>query len=86
VGTRRESSGGRYSDSRLDFITDVNALKLKATCAKVASSKSKIYREMSEGKFPRPIRLGPKAVAWLEHELDAYLAARLRERDDGGAR
>jgi prophage regulatory protein len=59
----------------------LRALKLKAACAKVAKSKSQLYREMNEGKFPRPIRLGPKAVAWLEHELDAYLAARLRERD-----
>jgi prophage regulatory protein len=40
---------------------------------------------MAEGKFPRPIRLGPKAVAWLEHELDEYLAERIRARDDEAA-
>jgi prophage regulatory protein len=60
----------------------LRALRRKATEAKTGESKTSIYRKMAEGKFPRPIRLGPKAVAWLEHELDDYLAARLRERDE----
>ncbi len=36
--------------------------------------RSTIYRLMREGRFPVPIRVGPRAVRWPEHELTAWLA------------
>ncbi len=33
-----------------------------------------IYRLMRAGLFPAPIRVGPRAVRWQEHELTAWLA------------
>ena len=41
-------------------------------------SRSTIYRLMREGRFPLPIRVGPRAVRWLESEIDEYLAGRPR--------
>lgn len=38
-------------------------------------SRSTIYARIAAGKFPKPVRLGPRAVGWLEHEIEAYLAA-----------
>jgi prophage regulatory protein len=35
-----------------------------------------IYRLMDEGAFPRPLRIGVRAVAWPEHEIDAWQASR----------
>ena len=32
--------------------------------------KSPIYRMMSDGDFPRPVRLGCRAVAWLEEDIN----------------
>lgn len=32
-----------------------------------------IWRRMRGGKFPQCVQLGPGAVGWLEHEIDAYL-------------
>ena len=40
--------------------------------------RSSIYRLMSEGRFPLPIRVGLRAVRWLESEIDEYLAGRPR--------
>ena len=33
-------------------------------------SRASIYRLMHEGKFPRPVRLGERAVAWTIDDLE----------------
>jgi prophage regulatory protein len=35
-----------------------------------------LSRLEKRGKFPRRVQLGPNAVAWLEHEIDAWLDER----------
>ncbi|MDR8394894.1 AlpA family phage regulatory protein [Paraburkholderia sp. USG1] len=37
---------------------------------------STVYRYLAEGKFPRPVELGGGRVAWLESEVDAWIASR----------
>ena len=44
-------------------------------------SRSTIYQHMQAGTFPKPIRLGAKAVGWLESEIIAWIKARTDERD-----
>jgi prophage regulatory protein len=39
-------------------------------------SRSTLYLMMSEGKFPRPIRMTAKAVAWPENKLAEWLKSR----------
>lgn len=39
-------------------------------------STATLYRLMGEGRFPRPIRVGNRAVRWLESDLNDYLKAR----------
>ena len=41
-------------------------------------TRSTIYRLMDEERFPRPIHVGPKAVRWLESDIDAWMASRPR--------
>ena len=41
-----------------------------------------ILRLEKDGKFPRRIRVGANRVAWLLSEVEAWLAARVAERDD----
>ena len=47
--------------------------------------RSTIYRLMRLGLFPVPIRIGPRAVRWLEHELAAWLARRPRATGETGS-
>lgn len=42
---------------------------------------SQLYDFMAGGLFPRPVRIGRKAVAWLETEVAAWQASRIAERD-----
>lgn len=39
-------------------------------------SSSTIYRMMSAGEFPKPIKITRKAVAWAEDEIADWLASR----------
>lgn len=41
-------------------------------------SKGTIYRLIGKAAFPRPIKLGPRAVGWRSDEIDEWLAGRER--------
>jgi prophage regulatory protein len=43
-------------------------------------STSGLYKLMAEGHIPRPVRLSG-CVAWPEHEIEAFIKARIQERD-----
>jgi prophage regulatory protein len=46
----------------------------------VGLSRSSIYAMMSSGDFPRPLQIGPRAVAWRESDIRAWLDSRPRSR------
>ena len=48
-------------------------------------SRSSLYRLAAAGEFPRPIRLGPRAVGWRADEIAAWIEQRTAERDGKGA-
>ena len=37
-------------------------------------STTTIYRKMADGTFPRPRRVGARAVRWLESEIERWLS------------
>lgn len=41
-------------------------------------SKATVYRQIHTGSFPRPVKLGPRAVGWLAGEVFEWLAERPR--------
>ena len=36
---------------------------------------------IKQGDFPRPVKLGPRAVAWLDSEVEEWMYSRLKARD-----
>lgn len=47
---------------------------------KTGFKRAHIYNLMKEGKFPKALRLGVRAVGWDSVEIDQWIAERLRER------
>ena len=41
-------------------------------------SKSTIYAKMANEEFPRPIRLGARSVAWVEHHIQEWMSAQIQ--------
>lgn len=52
-------------------------LRLPAVKARTGLSRSTIYLRIAEGKFPRPISLGPRAVGWVEGEVIEWIGQRI---------
>lgn len=48
--------------------------------AKTGFKRAHIYSLMKEGKFPKAMRLGVRAVGWDSAEIDQWIADRLKER------
>jgi len=48
-------------------------LRLPAVKARTGLSRSTIYLRISEGRFPKPVSLGGRAVGWVEAEIDDWL-------------
>ena len=44
-------------------------------------SRARIYEKMATGEFPKPVKTGPRAVAWLETEIADWQNQRIAERD-----
>lgn len=69
-------------------------LRRKQVEARVGLSRSSLYARLTpnpkrpgdyDPTFPRPVRLGARAVGWIESEIDEWLAARIeRSRAMGG--
>lgn len=47
---------------------------------RICLSKTHLYRKINSGQFPRPVPLGPQKVAFLESEIEDWMAARLSAR------
>jgi prophage regulatory protein len=44
-----------------------------------ALSRSRIYELIKQGAFPRPVALGAMSVAWVEAEIQDWIAARIAD-------
>lgn len=58
-------------------------IKLPEVKRRTTLSTSEIYRRLEAGTFPKQIKLGAKAVAWLEHEVNAWIDERVAESVEG---
>ena len=58
-------------------------IKLPAVKERTSLSTSEIYRRIDAGTFPKQIKLGAKAVAWLEVEINAWIDERITESMEG---
>jgi prophage regulatory protein len=52
-------------------------LRLPQVIQRTGMSRSAIYKMVSDGTFPRPVRLGARAVAWVESEIQSWSEARI---------
>lgn len=59
-------------------MTDDRILRRKDVEAQIRLSRSTIYSAMAQGQFPRPIRIGRKAVGWRQSEITEWLNRRER--------
>lgn len=52
-------------------------LRLPQVCSLTGLSRSVIYQMEADLRFPKRIKLGSRAVGWLEQEVHAWLLERI---------
>lgn len=62
------------------MITQLKVIRLPAVLEMTGLSRSSIYNQISDGGFPRPVRLGARAVGWLHTEVAAWIEERAKKR------
>lgn len=55
--------------------------RLPQVRARTGLSRSEIYRRIAAGDFPKPIKLGARASAWVEREVTTWIESRIAARD-----
>jgi prophage regulatory protein len=57
----------------------IRLLRLPQVIELVGLRRAAIYKLQSEGRFPRRVKLGVRAVGWVEAEIQEWLAERIQE-------
>ena len=65
------------------MVTPTKFLKLPEVRTRTGKSRSSIYQGVKDGTFPKPIKLGPRAVGWIEAEIEAHNQARIAASRSG---
>ena len=65
---------------RIEGQTKPELMRLKEVCRETGLSQGTIYRLMSEGKFPKSVKIGPRATAWKRMEVYDWIRARQEGR------
>ena len=62
------SLGAQDRFLRIQQVSDMSGL-----------ARATIYQRMKLGQFPAQVRLGPKSVAWLASDIQAWMQSRIVE-------
>jgi prophage regulatory protein len=73
--------GTPVAPSRVGASSEPRLVTRRQLQAMIPFTPQHILRLEKKGRFPRRIRLGANRVAWLLSEIEAWVAARMAERD-----
>lgn len=70
------NSSTRRGDTIMNTTTPsaTRLIRLPEVLHKTGYKKAWIYRLISENRFPKPIKLGSRAVAFIEAEIDQWIS------------
>lgn len=52
-------------------------IRLPQVKARTGRSRSSIYADVKARQFPAPVSIGPRAIGWLESEIENWIAGRV---------
>jgi prophage regulatory protein len=59
--------------------------RMPSVVARTGLSRTTIHRMIAAGTFAQPVRLTGRSIAFVASEVDAWIAAQVTARDQGGA-
>ena len=67
----------------VDYTPRARFIRLPEVLYTTGLSRSTVYEMMSRKQFPAQVSLGGKTVAWLESEIENWMAERIANRHQG---
>lgn len=58
---------------------DFYHLRRKAVCETTGLPTSTLYAKIAAGEFPKPVKLGKRAVGWLSTDIDDWKRKKLEQ-------
>ena len=58
---------------------NVRLIRRKEVQTKTGLGASSIYAMMQQGKFPKAVKISERRVAWIESEVDQWIANRIAQ-------
>ena len=65
--------------SKEQKIENLRLIRRKEVQAKTGLGASSIYAMMQQGKFPKAVNISERRVAWIESEIDQWIANRIAQ-------
>ncbi|TMU20378.1 AlpA family transcriptional regulator [Halomonas sp. ATBC28] len=57
-------------------------IRIKDVMDRTGLARSTVYKYINLGQFPQPIKLGTRAVAWVESEIETWICESIERRDE----
>lgn len=74
------------TDNSRSPVPCVQILRLPQVCKATGLGRSMIYQLESQRRFPCRVRIGARAVGWVEAEVQSWLAGRIERHRASGSR
>ena len=83
-GRGERGGAGAMSEQPIEQRTNppTRFLRRPEVTARTGLARSTIQVRLAEGRFPRPVSLGSRAVGWIEAEVDEWIRERIAESRD----
>lgn len=62
----------------------IKLLRIDEVAAKTTLAKSTLWLKISQGKFPKPIKLSPAINVWKDSDINTWIESRELLNQEGG--
>jgi prophage regulatory protein len=67
------------------YSTDHVLLRMDQVSQATGMDRNQVYSAIKKLGFPRPVKIGSRAAAWVQAEVQNWISARITERDGASA-
>ncbi|EBF0854569.1 AlpA family transcriptional regulator [Salmonella enterica subsp. enterica serovar Newport] len=60
----------------------INLIRMPEVLNRTTYGKSWIYKLISQGRFPKPVKIGERSIAFIESEIDEWIKQRIADSRD----
>jgi len=64
---------------RETIIMSQSLIRMPETMRRTGYGRAWIYKLIAQGRFPKPVKIGSRAIAFVESEIDEWINQRIAE-------